>query len=334
MFRRLLLSMAMLAMAFPMFAADPVKPARLNRPRGAIASDRSKLMAAPRFKAQAVPSFFGVIPPQLSMWGNAQFGCCVSSESAAAKAIFSLMNGGTQEVFIAEATLISWARSHGFLNGAQLTDVMDAMISDGITSGGNTYKDGPYQAVDWTNDAVLSSAIYTGPVKIGVAAGQLENAVGDSNGWILTGARRDQNIDHAVCLCGFGSAADLCKLLGVSVPVSLSPTTRGYLLFTWSTIGFIDRNSMLAITGEAWLRNPTTVGQNPTPTPVPPPTPPTPTPPPTPPVPTPPIVIGPVTIPAGSYDCRLRSGALSGTDLGNVKISKAGKYTVTFAIAP
>jgi hypothetical protein len=201
------------------------------------------------------------------------------------------------------------------------------MISDGITSGGNTYKDGPYQAVDWTNDAVLSSAIYTGPVKIGVAAGQLENAVGDSNGWILTGACMDQNIDHAVCLCGFGTAKDLCAMLKVPVPASLNPTTRCYLLFTWSTIGVIDRNSMLAITGEAWLRNPTTVGANP------PPTPPTPTPPPTPPAPVVPIVIGPVTIPAGSYDCRLRSGALSGTDLGTVKL-KAGKYTVTFAIAP
>ena len=32
-----------------------------------------------------------------------------------------------------------------------------------------------------------------------------------------------------------------------------------YALFTWDSIGIIDVPSMLAITGEAWLRNPTTV---------------------------------------------------------------------------
>jgi len=34
---------------------------------------------------------------------------------------------------------------------------------------------------------------------------------------------------------------------------------QGYAMFTWDSIGIIDQPSMLAITHEAWLRNPTTI---------------------------------------------------------------------------
>jgi hypothetical protein len=195
------------------------------------------------------------------MWGNDKYGDCCSAEEAAAKAQFSLMNGGMTELFISEQEVIDWASSHNFLNGAYLTDVMEAMAQSGLTAGGQTYNDGPYQSVDWTNDATLSSAIYQGPVKIGVAANQLETAVPNPpvNGWIATGFSLDKNIDHCVNLCGFGSLQDLCGLLGVSVPSGIDPATRCYLLFTWSSIGIIDRASMMAITDEAWLRTPTTV---------------------------------------------------------------------------
>ncbi len=250
--------------------------------RGAIPSPRCRAFAANPHRAAPVPDSWGVVPTKLTLWGNSDFGDCVSAEEAAAKAQYSTMCG-LPETYISDAEVISWARSNGFLNGANLTDVMDAMAKSGMTANGQTYGDGPYQSVDWTNDAVLSSAIYQGPVKIGVAADQLSNAgAGDANGWWGTGFRKDGNEDHCVNLCGFGTAQSLADLMKVAVPSGVSPTARCYLLFTWGTIGIIDRPSMLAITGEAWLRLPTTPGQLPVPPPTPVPTPTPPGPPPSP----------------------------------------------------
>lgn len=258
-------------------------------------------------------------------------GNCVSAEEAAAKAIYSVM-AGFPEIFITEQVLINWAHQHGFLNGANLTDVMDAMSRTGIVaSDGKTYTDGPYQSVDWTNDAILSSAIFAGPVKIGVAADQLQNTVGQSNGWIGVGFKTDNNIDHCVNLCGFGTMEALCQVMNVTLPAGISPTTRGYLLFTWDTIGIIDRASMIAITAEAWLRTPTTPqAPMPVPTPTPTPVPPTPTPTPTPtpvpptPTPTPPPLPTPTPVPPAP------AGPLSGT-----WDPTTGKATITgFTVTP
>jgi hypothetical protein len=219
-----------------------------------------------------VPASWGVVPTQLSVWGNDTYGDCVSAEEAAAKAMYSTMCG-LPETFITQQEVETWARQHGFLNGADITDVMDAMAKSGMSANGQTYDDGPYQSVDWTNDATLSSAIYQGPVKIGVAASQLENAVSSANGWWATGFKRDNNTDHCVNLCGFGTAEQLGALLNVSVPANVILSERCYLLFTWGTIGIIDKASMMAITEEAWLRTPTTVGQGPAPSPAPAPSP-------------------------------------------------------------
>ena len=128
--------------------------------RGAIPSPRCKAFAAHPHKATAVPDSWGVIPTQLSIWGNSTYGDCVSAEEAAAKAQYSTMCG-LAETFISDSEVVKWARSNGFLNGANLTDVMEAMAKSGMTANGQTYGDGAYQSVDWTNDAVLSSAVST-----------------------------------------------------------------------------------------------------------------------------------------------------------------------------
>jgi hypothetical protein len=271
---------------------------RAKRPTGARPSPRHKLVSTPRHVAKAVPASFGIIPPQLSYWSNDVDGDCVSAEEAAAKAIASLMNGGTSELFIPSATLTQWARQHGYLNGANLTDVMDTMIKTGIVVNGVTYTDGPYQAVDWTDDATVRSAIFTGPVKIGVASGQLQGVVGTANGWIATGFQPDPNEDHCICLCGYGSMSVLCGMMGISVPAGANPAGPAYLVFTWDTIGVMDQASMIAITAEAWLRSPTTPQQLPVP-PAPPK--PTPTPTPVPPIPVPTPAPGTITVPAGTY---------------------------------
>jgi len=274
------------------------------RKTGARPSPRHKSFAAQAHRASAVPVSFGVVPETLQLWGNSTYGDCVSAEEAAAKAQYSIQ-AGLPELLIADNVLTAWARSHGFLNGANLTDVMEAMAKSGLTNAGVTYDDGPYQSVDWTNDDTLSSAIYQGPVKIGVASSQLQNVVESANGWWGTGFKTDQNTDHCVNLCGYGTAQELATLLKVTVPSGVSVTDRCYLLFTWGTIGIIDQASLIAITEEAWLRLPTTVGQGPVPVP----TPPTPTPqpvPPTPPAPPPPPT--PAPPPSGPTYFQIQSG--------------------------
>jgi hypothetical protein len=138
---------------------------------------------------------------------------------------------------------------------------MNAMRTGGFNQNGKTYDDGPYSSVDWTNATALKNAIGTvGPVKIGVAADQLQNTIhAIQNGWFATGYTQDTNEDHCVSLCGYGTMAWLAKHLGVTVPSGINPTEQAYALFTWSTIGIIDVRSMIAITGEAWVRQPVPV---------------------------------------------------------------------------
>ena len=267
-------------------------------PRGLVPSPRSRAFAAVSHAPSPVPASFAVIPPRLSYWGNDVDGDCVSAEEAFAKACYAVQLGNP-ETFIPAADLTSWAARHGFMNGASCTEVMDAMLREGLTSGGVIYRDGPYQSVDWTDDAVLSSAIYQGPVKIAVAADQLERAATPGrNGWIATGFRPDRALDHCVSLCGFGPLGVLATAFGpATLPPGITPIARAYLLFTWNSIGVIDRDSLVAITGEAWLRTPTTPGVVPVPPPEPTPTPPPDPAPAPPPQPGPPPTRQPVAIP-------------------------------------
>jgi hypothetical protein len=194
-------------------------------------------------------------PAKLSFWFNNQFGDCVTAEEAFAKSCHH------PEIFISDTVVEKWAKQHNVLNGAVIVDVLDLMRTKGFYQGGHTYDDGPHISVDWTNTAILQNAIAHGPVKIGVAANQLQAVVPDppKNGWFATGFQKDNNIDHCVSLCGYGSFSWLAGQLGVQVPPDIDGATPGYGLFTWDSIGIIDNPSMVAITDEAWLRNPVTV---------------------------------------------------------------------------
>ncbi|HEY3950968.1 hypothetical protein [Phenylobacterium sp.] len=226
-----------------------------KRPRGALPSPRHKLAAAmPHIPSAPAPANYLVIPAQLSFWGNQTDGDCVTAEEAFAKACHQ------PEIFITEAIAVAWAGAHDYLNGAVLSDVLDTMLNDGFQQGGQQYDDGAANTVDWTNAAILNSAISQGPVKIGVAADQLENVVtSQQNGWFATGFARDENEDHCVSLCGYGSIAWLAGQMNVAVPDGVDGSQPGYALFTWSSVGIIDAASMVAITHEAWLRRPTTI---------------------------------------------------------------------------
>jgi hypothetical protein len=238
---------------------------RTSPRRGAIATPRHLLAAATPYQraeaAPAAPPTFIRIPKKISMWGNYYDGDCVTAEEAFAKACNS------PEIFVPDATVIAWATRHDVLNGANLHQVMVWMQTGGFEQAGHTYDDGSILSVDWTNAAVLNHAITEGPVKLGVAANQLDttwHAAGGSqngckNGWFANGYQKDTAEDHCVSLCGYGTLTWLASQFHVSVPSGVNGATQGYAIFTWGSIGIIDTASMLAITEEAWLRNPTTV---------------------------------------------------------------------------
>jgi hypothetical protein len=192
------------------------------------------------------------LPKKISMWNNDTYGDCVTAEEAFAKAC------NNPEIFITDDTVLTWATANDVQNGAELTQVLDLMQTGGFAQDRNLYNDGPFNAVDWTNTTALQNAIAQGPVKIGVAADQLENVVPDppTNGWLATGFKKDRNLDHCVSLCGYGPIYWLGQQLGVTIP---SGVDDGYAMFTWDSIGVIDMPSLLAICGEAWLRQPVTV---------------------------------------------------------------------------
>ncbi len=252
--------------------------------RGAIPTPRHQLAASIPFQTRpGIPASWGVLPKTLQMWGNGEYGDCVTAEECAAIAAYSTMLG-VPTVLIPDSACTSWARQHGYLNGADLTSVMQDMASDGISSGGVTYRDGHPTSVNYSDNANLSSAIYTGPVKVGIAANQLERAgAGSKMGWIGTGFHRDGNEDHCVGYWGFGTAQQLADLmhntLGISVSLgNLAPGSPSYYLYTWKTVGIIDQQSTDNVVGEAWVRTPSVIPTPPwtvpTPTPTPTPTPP------------------------------------------------------------
>jgi hypothetical protein len=188
------------------------------------------------------------------MWGNDIFGDCVTAEEAFAKAT------NNPEIFIPFEVVEMWAFAHGTLNGANLSDVLTTMETQGFALGLSLYNDGQHASVDWTDAPTLQNAISQGPVKIGVAAAQLENIVTPgTSGWFATGFKADSNEDHCVSLCGYGTIAWLAEQFSVSVPEGVDGTQPAYALYTWNSIGIIDVPSLLAICGEAWLRTPTTV---------------------------------------------------------------------------
>lgn len=265
----------------------PGAPAeRPDFPRGAIPTAQHKIDGAKAFEPQIQASAqFAVVPSHLQYWGNNQYGICVTAEECFAKLAYSKMCGD-DEIRVSDSDCIQWARRHGVLNGADLLDVMQMTARDGLPANGKLYTTGVPHKVKWSDEAELQAAISTGPVKLGIAASDLPRGAGSANGWWSIRNVPGGREDHAVALCGYGPASYLFAEMGLSVPMGLAPDKQGYLLFTWSTIGFVTHDWLMGAVAEAWVRVPTTVGENPVP-PVPPDPGPTPTPTPTPPGPTP-----------------------------------------------
>lgn len=218
--------------------------------RGARPTSPNRIAVAPRHAAVGATEQVLWLPKQLDMWANDVFGDCVTAEEAFAK--------GCGGVFVTRRKVVTWARKNWVLNGAGLWEVLSLMQTDGFDQAGVTYNDGPFAYVDYTDAATLQSAVAKGPVKLGVCGDPLENVpnCGVVSGWVATGLVGGQQ-DHCVSLCGYGPSSWLATQLKTTLPSGFDATA--YALFTWSTVGIIDAASLAAITGEAWLRTPTTV---------------------------------------------------------------------------
>ena len=190
------------------------------------------------------------------MAGNDSYGDCVTAEEANFKRCIGKVTGA-DEVEIPTTNVINWAKRHGFLNGANLDDVLNAMqIAGLVDSSGVEHKDGSHGTIDWTDQREFKLSVqYFKGLKIAVGASQLLQVVGDGNGWVLNGARSDQTADHCVGIYGYGKASFLATVCGLpNVPAGLDPNTFCVLLYTWGTIGIVTWASSLAITSEAWVR--------------------------------------------------------------------------------
>lgn len=266
---------------------------------GAFPCPRHRLAAAVPFAPiTAAPACWGVVAPLYRMWGNDQYGVCVTSEEAANIANFAAA-AGLPSTAISDGEVIRWARKHGFLNGANLPEVMDALQAgrtDGLLGYASAFYVGPYRSVDWHDRAALCGAIYESQanVNIGIASAGVMHEHTSANGWMVLSCPKYRAIDHCVGLCGYGTLAELCAMCGVRVPGGADGTRQCYLLYTWGSVGIVSEEALWAMTGEAWVRRPSSIADPPYPAPTPP-TPPTPPAPPVPPGPgpLPPLPPGP-----------------------------------------
>jgi len=258
-------------------------------PRGAIPTPRSELAASEPYRPDTVAEIFvpsgefptpnyelasaqpyraaGTAPESFIAWpiragdaGNEKVGNSSWAEECFAKAC------AEPYVFIPASVVLLASRQCGSSNFAAF------MQTHGFQMGSKAYLDGPFNSVDWTNSAALNSAIaHGGPVKIGVASASLTSGphgqvTPGTSGWAIYGLPEDQRENLCASLCGYGPLAPLVDLferrgVNVDLPPGM-PAGLCYAMFTWDSIGIVDQQSLMNITGEAWVRNPTTIVRN------------------------------------------------------------------------
>ena len=242
-------------------ASEPYRPeprAEIFYPSGEFPTPNFELAAAQPYKVSgAAPESFLAWPLEISFWGNDKVSNSGWAEEAFAKAC------AQPKVIIPTALVLLTAQECGSSNFARF------MQTHGFQMDGTAYLDGPFNKVNWTNAAALNGAIANvGPVKLGVApAGLTSGPHGQvtpgTSGWVVHDLPTSQPGHHCASLCGYGPLATLLVLFkGYGVDVNAPsgmPAGLCYAMFTWGSIGIIDHQSLMNITGEAWVRNPTTI---------------------------------------------------------------------------
>ena len=244
-------------------ASEPYQPearAEIFVPSGKFPTPNHELAAAQPYRAGGdIPESFITWPVGIDYWGDDKVDNSSWAEEAFAKACVQ------PTVFIPPDLVFFTSRECGSSNFAAF------MQTHGFRIDGKGYLDGPFTSVDWTNEALLNGAISNvGPVKIGVASANLTSgplAQGQvtpgTNGWAIYGLPAGQPENHCASLCGYGPLPELVNLferheVNVNLPSGM-PSGLCYAMFIWGSVGIVDRQSLMNITGEAWVRNPTTI---------------------------------------------------------------------------
>jgi hypothetical protein len=237
---------------------EPISGAETFVPSGEFPTPNQELAAAQPYKvAGTAPESFLAWPIETRAWENEGVNNSSWVEEAFAKA------SAEPRVFIPADIVLLTARECGSSNFARF------MQTHGFEMDGTAYLDGSFQSVDWTNKAALSGAIANvGPMKIGVAAASLAShshgqVTPGTSGWAIYGVPPSQAEDHCASLCGYGPLAALVDLFeqygtNVNVPSDMPPGLC-YAMFMCGSIGIVDHQSLMNITGEAWVRIPTTI---------------------------------------------------------------------------
>lgn len=246
-------------------ASEPYQPPEAGAenfvPSGEFPTPNHELAAAKPYRADGTaPESFLAWPIEIGFWGNEKAGNSSWAEEAFAKAC------AEPKVFIPTDVVLFTSQKCGSSNFSAF------MQTHGFQMNRKAYLDGPFNSVDWTNAAALNSAIANvGPVKIGIASANLASGVQGqvtpgTSGWAIYGQSAGQPENHCASLCGYGSLAALVDLFGrhgvnINLPPGM-PAGLCYAMFAWGSIGIVDRQSLMNITGEAWVRNPTMIVKN------------------------------------------------------------------------
>lgn len=245
-------------------ASEPYRPeggAEIFVPSGEFPTPNHELASARPYRtAVTAPESFIAWPTGIGSWANEKADNSSWAEEAFAKAC------AEPRVLIPTDVVLSASRECGSSNFAAF------MQTHGFHVDRKAYLDGPFNSVNWTNATVLNSAIANvGPVKVGIASAGLARGprgqiTPGTSGWAVYGLPADQPENHWASLFGYGPLAALVGFFeGHGVNVNLPsgmPTGLGYAMFIWSSVGIIDQQSLMNITGEAWVRNPTTIIKN------------------------------------------------------------------------
>lgn len=246
-------------------ASEPYQPnaqVGVFVPSGNFPSPNHELAAAQPYKSErdAVPESYIGWPLRIGSSQNEQPNNSNWAEEAFAKAC------AEPKVFIPPEVVESTARECGSSNFAAF------MQTHGFHINEKAYLDGAFHSVDWANEVTLNGAIAkVGPVKICITSANFRSSLRDrfkpgTSGWAFCGVLQDQGEILCASLCGYGPLVTLVSLFerhGVRVNLpSGMPTGLCYAMFANDSIGILDHQSLLNITGEAWARDPTTIVKN------------------------------------------------------------------------
>lgn len=236
----------------------PMTGAPVFVPSGEFPTPNHELAAAEPYGAgRTAPESFLAWPIRLSPWREEHAINSSWAEEAFAKACVE------PHVFIPPDLVLVTLRECGSSNFAHFIQ------THGFQMDHTAYLDGPFQSVDWTNTLVLNDAISNvGPVKIGIGSANLDSSphgrvTRGQSGWTIYGLPPDESENLFASLCGYGALGSLVDLFNrhagaVTLPLGM-PADLCYAMFVWGSIGIIDRQSLMNIIGEAWVRNPTTI---------------------------------------------------------------------------